>query len=263
MAAKLVLIVLALVPVVAPERLSDNDIKQLFDRIDNDRDRFEDQLDGKLKQAVLRGPGGEIDVERYLDDLQKNVDRLKERFNSGYSASAEVTTVLRQGSDIQRYMATQPPNFKGASEWNRFAAGLNELAAAYGTGFPIGAAATARRMNDREVKQAAEELGDAAERLKDALESTLRTANTVDTALPEATVAWLEALKNTARTLASRVGRGQPASGEAKALIEHFVALRAASERHLSLATTEWASVRGQVATVALGFALEVPASTR
>ncbi len=120
---------------------------------------------------MLRGPGGEIDVERYLDNLQKNVDRLKERFNSGYSASAEVTTVLRQGSDIQRYMATQPPNFKGASEWNRFAAGLNELAAAYGTSFPIGAAATARRMNNREVKHPAEELGDAAERLKDTLES--------------------------------------------------------------------------------------------
>ena len=53
---------------------------------------------------------------------------MKERFKPEYAASAEVTTVLRQASDIQRFMATQPPNFDGASEWNRLNASLNELA---------------------------------------------------------------------------------------------------------------------------------------
>ena len=55
-------------------------------------------------------------VERYFDDLQDNVDKLKGRFTSDYAASAEVTTILRQGSDIQRYMSTLPPNYDGASE---------------------------------------------------------------------------------------------------------------------------------------------------
>ena len=33
-------------PAAAADRLSDKDVKALIERIDNERDRFEDQLDG-------------------------------------------------------------------------------------------------------------------------------------------------------------------------------------------------------------------------
>ena len=75
-------LLLALLPLpqaAAPARISDNEIKELIDRIDSERDRFEDQLDGSVKRAVLRGPQGEVDVERFLDDLQENLDKLKGR----------------------------------------------------------------------------------------------------------------------------------------------------------------------------------------
>ena len=97
----------------AADRPTDKDVKQLLDRINQERDRFEDQLDGKVKGSILRGPRGEVNVSRYLDDLQENVNNLKDRFKPDYAASAEVTTVLRQGSDIQRFMSTQPPDFDG------------------------------------------------------------------------------------------------------------------------------------------------------
>ena len=116
----------------------------LIERIDNERDRFEDQLDGKIKSSIIRGQG-EVNVERFLDDLQENVDRLNERFKSDYAASAEVTTVLRQGSDIQRFMSKQPPDLDGASEWNRLASSLGELAKVYATTFPLPEGQQARR----------------------------------------------------------------------------------------------------------------------
>src|SRR4029453_2968724 len=97
-------------PAAAGGRPTDKDVKQLLERIDNERDRFEDQLDGKLKNSIIRSAGQEVNVNKYLDDLQENVDKLKGRFTPQYAASAEVTTVLRQGSDIQRFMATQPAN---------------------------------------------------------------------------------------------------------------------------------------------------------
>jgi len=50
------------------DRLNDKAIKELLDRIDNERDRFEDQLDGKVKRSIIRGPGGEVNVEKFLDD---------------------------------------------------------------------------------------------------------------------------------------------------------------------------------------------------
>ena len=62
---------------------------------------------------------------------------MKDRFTPQYAASAEVTAVLRQGTDIQRYMSTQPPDFDGASEWNRLSASLGQLAAVYGAPWPL------------------------------------------------------------------------------------------------------------------------------
>ncbi len=168
-------IVAALVamPTLSADRLPDKDVKALLERINNERDRFEDQLDGKIKSSILRGASGEVHVERFLDDLQENVGRLKDRFKSDYAASAEATAVLRQGSDIQRFMSQQPPAFDGASEWTRLASSLGELAKVYATTFPLPEGVQARRFNDREVEKAASELAKSAEQFKKDLE--LRT----------------------------------------------------------------------------------------
>ena len=120
-------------PVASAERLTDKDMRQLIERIDNERDRFEDQLDGKVKSSIIRNAAGETDVTKYLDDFQDKVQKLKDRYTTSYAAGAEVTTVLRQASEIKRFMATQPAGFDGASEWNRLEASLGELAAAYST----------------------------------------------------------------------------------------------------------------------------------
>jgi len=245
-------------PIAAAERLNDKDVKQLIERIDNERDRFEDQLDGKLKRSIVRGPRGEVNVEQYLDDLQENVDKLKERFSPQYAASAEATTVLRQGSDIQRYMASLPPSFDGASEWNRLASSLGALADAYGTVFPIGEGQQARRFNDSEVKKAASDLAKTADQFKKNLDSSLKQDKTVDKATREAAVKGADSFKQDAQKLASTIGDGKPASGEAAALLQHAGAMRtAAAGRTLSpAAQTAWGEVEGNLAKIAQAFSL-------
>lgn len=258
-AACLVVLWALVVPSVAvADRPTDKDVKALLERIDQERDRFEDQLDGETKRAILRGPGGEVNVERYLDDLQENVDRLKDRFKPEYAASAEATTILRQGSDIQRFMSTKPPNFDGASEWNRLATSLGHLAAAYGTTFPIPEGQQARRFNDREVEKAANDLAASADRFKRDLDSSLRNDKTVDKPTRDAAVKEADGLKQDAKRLASVVSDERPASGEAKALLERAARLRgASSERTLSpAAQTAWRSVEGGIDKLAQAFDL-------
>jgi hypothetical protein len=255
-AGTVVAVVLAAAPTVLADRPTDKDVRALIDRINQERDRFEDQLDGKIKSSIIRGPNGEVHVERYLDDLQDNVGKLKERYKADYAASAEATTVLRQGSEIQRFMATQPPNFDGFSEWNRLASSLGELAVAYGTTMPLPEGMQARRMNDREVKTAAEAVAKSADRFKKDLDSSLKADTTVPPATREAAVQAADALKKDASTLASTVGDGRPASGEAKALLERAAAIRtAASGRPLSPAPqAAWKEVESGLVQVALAF---------
>jgi hypothetical protein len=194
------------------ERLNDKDMEKIFEAVDQGRDRFEDQLDGKLKRSILRGPRGEVNVEEYLDDLQKNVDNLRERFTGKYAASNEAATVLKQASDIHRYMKSQPPDLKGSSEWDRLVIDLSRLADAYGTVFPLPPDAPVRRINDAEAAGAAELVAKNADQLKQAIgrDKTLAKADR------EAIRADLDQLKKQANTVKSRTGSGKPATAEAQ-----------------------------------------------
>ena len=87
-----------------PERLPDKDVKALIDQVDEGRDKFEGNLDGKFKGSTLRGPNGEVKVAGALQDYQDNTKKLKDRFTSTYSASAEVATVLKQSTAIDTFM---------------------------------------------------------------------------------------------------------------------------------------------------------------
>ena len=199
----------------AGERLSDRDVKQIIDAVDQARDRFEDQLDGTLKSSILRGPRGETNVGAYLADLQENVKRLKDRFKPDYSASKEAETILRQGTDIHTYIKAQPGELKGGSEWDRMAAELGRLAAAYGTTFPLPATADVRRVNDVEAAATAEDVARGADQLKKQLD---REAALV-TASREAIKEDLDTLARLARAVKSRTSGGRPATAELRDLM--------------------------------------------
>ena len=249
--------------VAAADRLSDKDVKALIERIDKERDRFEDQLDGEVKRSILRGPGGEVHVERYLDDLQENVKKLKERFTSDYAASAEVTAVLRQGADISRFIATRPANFDGASEWNRLAASLSQLAAVYGTGMPVPDGQVARRVNDHEVKVVTTQIGKDADHFRKQLDASLKRDASVGKPAREAALQAVEDLKADAKRLGSLAGDGRPASGEARALLDRAEAVRGSTGGHTLSppARTAWAQIETSLDTIALAF--ELPARGR
>lgn len=198
------------------ERPSDREVKQLIEDIDRSRDRFEDQLDPKIKSAIIRNERGELNVERYLDDLQDNLKNLKDRFESKYAASKEAEIVLRQGSAIHTYIKSQTGELKGGSEWDTMATQLTRLAGAYGTEFPVPRDATVRRYNDTEAADIADELAKGAEQLKKQIDQERSLAAPVRTAGKDAA----EALEKQAKLVKSRVADSRPATAETRTLLD-------------------------------------------
>ena len=242
------------------QRLSDKDMKDLFEAVDNGRDRFEDQLDGKLKRSILRGPRGEVNVEEYLDDLQQNVDRLRERFNEKYAASAEATTVLRQTSDIHRFLKSQSGELKGGSEWDRLVADLTRLAEAYGTEFPMPADATGRRINDAEAAGAAANVAKFADQLKNAVNKEKSMAKPDRDALRKE----LDNVKKDANVVKSRAADGKPAAAEARQLFDSATRVSGAlGGRTLAPATSEaYGTLRANLATLQQAYGLTAAKGT-
>ena len=235
------------------DRLTDKDVKSLLESVDSARDRFEDQLDGKLKSQVLRGPNGEVDVARFLDDLQENTGRLKERFTPEYAASAEVAAVLRQGTAIAAFMK-QHPGIKGASEWDRMAADLGRLAGVYGTKFPIEADTPVRRVNDREAAGAATAIAEQADKFKNAVNREEALAKPAKDALK----GQADRVKNAATALKSRLKDSKPSTSEARQLFEAVRAMRESAKGLSPASLTLLGEMQSPLTTLSQAFGISL-----
>ncbi len=212
--------IVTVLPASAADRLTDRDVKELVARVEEGRDRFDNALDGDLKRSILRGPSGDVNVEQVLNDFQASIDRLEEQLKPEYTAGAEAGTLLRHASAIDRFFRGQPAGTKGGSEWNRLATDLTALARAYGTTFPLPDNPTVRRIGDREVAAAADEIARSAEQLKESLDNDLKKDSSVDKATREAIVSEADQLSKDAKDLRDRVKDSNPSSAEADRLLK-------------------------------------------
>ena len=242
-------------PAFAQDRLTDRDVKALVTRIEDARDKFDDALDDDLKNKVLRGPNGEVSVKNFLNDFQKNIDQLEERLKPEYAASAEVGTLLRQGTSIDNFFRQHAPGTKGESEWNRLAADLKTLATAYGTSFPLAENAPVRRVGDGEVAEAADKLSKSASQLKKSLDADLKKNQTIDKATRDEIIQEADDWSKEAKALKSRVKDGKPSSGEAQQVISRASRLQSFIQKNsVPAASSVWAGIDGQVQTLASAY---------
>ena len=230
-------------PAFGADRPTDRDVKELVARIGQGRDRLDDALEDKVKHDVLRGPSGEGSVDHFLNDFQESIDRVEERLKPDYAASAEVGALLRQASLIDAAFRRQPGGIRGESEWNRLATDSKTLAMAYGASFPLNENATVRRIGDRELADAIEEVARSADRLKKSLDNELKKDATMNKQARQSIVGEADQLAKDAKTLRNRVKDGNPSSGEADRLLARAAKMQEFIDGHQVAASAGvWAS---------------------
>jgi hypothetical protein len=205
-------------------RPGDRAVKDLIEQVQKSEQVFARALDKNVKKSTIRGASGEVDVENFLKDFETSIDRLKERFDAKYSASAELNAVMRQAGGIEKFIQSQPPALKGRSEWDDFKASLQSLAAAYGSVFPPDEGKPPRRMNDLEIQQAADSAIDHGSKLRKKLSDVFGKE---EKQARESAQADIDAMQKAAKTLKSRVDAGKPASGEAAVFSDAVKKVRA------------------------------------
>ena len=245
------------------DRLTDKDVKSLVERINDGRDRFEGALDDKLKNGILRGAAGEVNVKEFLNDFQESIDRLKERLKPEYAASSEAGTVLRQASQISNFFKQQPAGTRGESEWNRLSSDLTALATAYGTDFPLPENATIRRIGDREVAASADAVAKAADKVKQTLDNELKKDKTIPKTQRETLVGEADQLSKDAKLLRDRVKDGDPSSAEAQRLLAQAAKVQSLHGNYKApMAAGALGGVRARLLSIASAFGASLPGGT-
>jgi hypothetical protein len=249
-------------PVQAADRLTDRDVKALVARIEQGRDRFDDALDSKLKHSIVRGPSGEVKVDRFLNDFQESIDRLEERLKPEYAASAEAGALLRQASAIHNLFRSQPAGTRGESEWNRLETDLKALAVAYGASFPLEGTPTVRRIGDRELLGMIDGIARTADWLKKSLDDDLKNNAAIDKPARQAIVGEADQLSKDAKALRDRVKDGHPSSSEAERVLAHASKLQSFIETHqVPASSANWTNIATRLQGVATAYGAALPGS--
>jgi hypothetical protein len=198
------------------------------------------------------GPAGDTKVSGALQDYQDNTKKLKDRFTAKYSAGPEVATVLRQSTQIDRFMQTSAVAMKGRSEWDRLSLTLKSLAAAYGTTFPLPDGATLSRMNDEETAETAGGIASAADRFKNDLDQL----TTLPIPQKDAAKKDVDLLIKQAKAVKSRTSDGKPATGEVRQLVEQAAKLQTLVAANPPPTMTNWQAVQTSLGKLQQAFGL-------
>jgi hypothetical protein len=245
---------------LAVERLTDKEIEDLIGNIESGRSAFEAALDSTLKNTKLEGPRGNVDTNEFFDDLQDQVTRTRERFNSDYSASSEVISLLQYSTRLDRWVKSQPPGFKGSAEWGPFAESLSRLAKAYNTTMPMPDNGGARRFNDAELKAAAAEVEKLCDPYRTELEASLNADKSLTAQARQSILQQVDVLKSNAHVLNESLANGQKGEAEADALIKQaLVATNTVAKTKISSgASAAWTPLRGALGKVAWSYEVNV-----
>lgn len=131
--------------------------------------------------------------------------------------------MLHKATKVDKFIQSQPPSFKGRSDWDVAATRLRELASAYETTFPTPGDASPRRINDAGIEQAAETISKEAKTFRKGVSGAFPKEDAAALATAQKSA---DSLSTAADTLKSRSRSDKPASGEAGVLAEALAARR-------------------------------------
>ena len=113
-------------------RGTDQQVRQLITRIESRTNLFRSDLDARLDRSRIDGTRREDDINQLVGDFENATNRLRDRFNSRQSVSADVQSVLDQAALIDSFVRRNRLGARSERDWASLRLDLNELASVYG-----------------------------------------------------------------------------------------------------------------------------------
>jgi uncharacterized phage infection (PIP) family protein YhgE len=237
----------------AADRQTDEQVKKLIEDIDDGYNRWKDGLEKRnLDEAVIKSAARTIDVSKFLDDFEKDIDLLKDRFKSTYAATDEVLAVLRRGSDVE--LRNRQQNLTPSSEWTAMGSKLGALAAAYGVPWPVeNMNVQPGRLNDTELVTRLDQLEKSAKELRNEADKAAKANKSIDKTARESIKGSIQEFERTTKEVQERIKDDRPASTEVGQLMSQAKSMQGMlSKLTMSQAGGEaWSGVQSGIQVLA------------
>jgi len=102
---------------VAAYAQSDQDVRHLLKRLEDNADRFRSSLDHALDHSSLNGSRTEDEINSYVHSFEKATDRLKHDYEKHGSDPDNAREVLLRGRYIECFMRNHDLGIKAKGDW--------------------------------------------------------------------------------------------------------------------------------------------------
>jgi DNA repair exonuclease SbcCD ATPase subunit len=165
-----------------PYRLTEQQIKNLLDRIEKGADRFRGSLKDALSDSRFDDTRSEDRINDFVKEFESATDRLEERFDDDRSATGAVEEVLRRAASIDSFMIRHSLSSRAQTDWASLRSNLDELARAYNVAWSwAGLTNRPYRISDAQLKNLLERIEKGADRFRDSLKDALSRSRFDDT----------------------------------------------------------------------------------
>ncbi len=231
-----------------PDRLSDQQLTDLVQRIDTHRDLFGASLARAMDRGRLDGSRAESEIGRSVKSFEQAADRLRDRVNDRHADVADAADVLRRAALIDTFMAREQLDASAQIDWQALRVDMDDLARAYGV--PWGASVVSRnaerRVDDEQVERLLKQIAEKADRLDTSLERSFDRARKDDGRGRDEIAQAVKDLKESADRLADRVRGRESDTPDVEAVLQHGLRIESSMQRYQlsTQAEQSWLSLR-------------------
>lgn len=239
-------------------RLSEEEMKNLLQRIEERADHFRSSLKDALDKGRFDDSKTENNVNRLVKEFEAATDRLKDHFDKNESAAGDAEDVLKRAASIDGFMMRHPLTSRSQSDWMSLRGSIDELARSYNVSWDWAGGLTnhANRINDRQVKALLQRIEEGADRfrgsLKDALEKTRFDGTKIEDNIND----FIKSFEQATDRLKDRFNKNQSAASDAEEVLTRAADIDRFMLRH-SLkprAQEDWRRLRGNLDELALAY---------
>jgi hypothetical protein len=241
-----------------PYRLSDQQLKDLVNRIDTHKDAFHASFERAIDRSPLNGGPAEEEMDRSVKSFEQATDLLRDRVNDRQSETADAENVLRRASSIDSLMLRHQLDTPAQSDWRALRQDMNDLARAYGItwSWSTDAQSMPYRVDDRQVEQLVKQIREEADRFDKSLDRAFDRSRIDDSRRKDEIHQSSKDFRQATDRLRDRVNGRQSNTLDVEDVLRRGVSIDGFMQRYELSAQAErsWLSLRGDLDRLARAY---------
>ncbi len=242
-------------------RLTDNQMRQLIQRIDTRTENFRRNLNNTLARNDLNS-AAQNEIRRYVADFEAATDRLRTRFNNRQPTGADARAVLDRAAMINNFLLSYRIGPPVEQNWRLLQSNLNQLAQTHNIAFQWGTMPTdtsvGHRLSDTQMQQLVRRIENRSDRFRNSLERALDRGNFRNTATEDEINRQLRDFEFATDQLRDNFDRRQATSIHAQNVLERAALLNQFMARHQldGSVQSDWNLLRGDLNQLASAYGI-------